>query len=167
MKNFVLCLSVLCVLFIISSCGHKTNNDLKEKKKSEFAKTDSQKLNYPDMHKGPSSLEQANKKAAIQINKSVVIAEIIESHVKDSTNFLIVAKTLDVKEDPAYPSLAVKGEIYQLFPGFVLGKDKEPVDNRKNQKLRRLKNLTKGQNFKAIIYLDDSKRWIIQDIISD
>jgi hypothetical protein len=136
-------------------------------KQSEFSKTDSQKLNHSEIPKGPSLFEQANKKAAIQINKSVVIAEIIENHVQDSTNFFIIAKTLDVKEDPAYPNLAVKGEIYKLFPGFVLGNDKQPVNNRKNQKLLRLKDLKKGQSFKAIIYLDDSKRWIIQDIISD
>lgn len=154
-------------MFIICSCGHKTYNDQKEMKQSEFSKTDSQKSNYPDMHKSPSSLEQANKKAAIQVNKSVVIAEIIENNVQDSTNFFIIAKTLDVKEDPAYPSLAVKGEIYELFPGFVLGKSKEIINNRKNQKLRRLKDLNKGQNFKAVIYLDDSKHWIIQDVISN
>jgi hypothetical protein len=146
-------------LLILASCSNKTEK--KDHQSSGGILADSQKVSIP---KAPTS-GAGNSGTTIHVNKSEIVAEFIELHQKIPQGFSIVAKVLEVTEDPAYPSVASVNNTYELFPNFVLGEKKEIVDNQRNKKLMQLKDLKRGDRFKAIIFLDENTHWMIQEII--
>ena len=102
----------------------------------------------------------------IQINQSRVNAEVEDIYVNDAYDFIIKANVLDVEENPAYPSMAVKGNVYNLIPNFRLDENKNIIkDSDKNINLSGLSKLQKGEKFKAIIFFEYLKGWYIQEVL--
>jgi hypothetical protein len=102
----------------------------------------------------------------IQFNQSRVLAEVEDIYVNGAYNFIIKAKVLDVEEDPAYPSMAVKGNVYSLIPNFQLDENKNVIGHSdKNINLSGLSELQKGEKFKAIIFFEYLKGWYIQEVL--
>lgn len=157
MKRILISLLLPGLLTFIS-CSSKSVKE--EQKNPGVITVDSQKISMP---KTPPP--GGAPVTTIHANRSEILAEFIEKRQKDQSGFSIVARTLEVKEDPAFPSIATAHNIYELFPNFVLGEKKEITDSQKNKKLMQLKDLKRGDRFKAIIFLDDNRRWMIQEII--
>ncbi len=105
---------------------------------------------------------------AIQENQSTVTAKVQEINLEDDNNYTIKAKILNVEENPAYTSMAVKESIYKLIPGYVLN-DKNEIDfksyKEKNAGLLHLSKLKPGDEFKAIIFMGKNNSWYIQKVL--
>lgn len=109
----------------------------------------------------------AGGEQTIQINKSYVTAEVDELFYKDDENFIIRASILDVREDPAYTSMAMAGSIYILIPNFQLDNNMNVMaDSETNKNLSALAKLKKGDKFNAEVFFDKSKGWFIQQVIT-
>lgn len=111
------------------------------------------------------SLHDSNPQS-IQINKSIVKIQVKSIDKKEETDFTIKGLILYVIEDPAYPSMAIKNEVYLLTPGFVLNPQMNiELDNEKNKNLLSLNSLTEGDEFDAVISFNKTSGWIINEII--
>ncbi len=104
----------------------------------------------------------------IQQNQSIVDAKIQEINLEDENNYSIAAKILNVEENPAYASIAVKGTVYKLSPDYVLN-DKNEIDFKShpeiNSGLLNLSKLKPGDEFKAIIFMGKNYSWYIQKVL--
>ena len=101
-------------------------------------------------------------------NQSIITARVEELNVSDKNNYSIDAMIVNVDENPAYQNMAVKGNVYKLFPNYILNDDKE-IDfsshQENNQKLRQLSQLKKGDEFRAIIFMGKGNKWYIQKVL--
>lgn len=103
--------------------------------------------------------------AAVGINRSTVIAEVISVEVRGDIDFSITAKILDVREDAAYPSIAVVGNVYTLRPQFVYTETGTVSDDPRNVSLRSLVRAGKGESIRAVIFYENGKGWCISELI--
>jgi len=101
----------------------------------------------------------------VQINKSIVKAEIIEKYINTDVDFIIKVKILTVEETDAYPSIAVESNIYLLTPAFIADDSGDLPDNDKNKRLKLLLTKTNGEKIKAVISLGKDFNWYIQEIL--
>ncbi len=108
--------------------------------------------------------EQASYPAHIAENQSTVTAEVEGVYVKDKTDFFIKARILNMKNDPAYLSLAIKGASYILVPGFQMDNNKVK-DTDVNKGLESLTKFKVGDTFKAIIYYQQYYGWYIEKVL--
>ncbi len=107
-----------------------------------------------------------NSEPQIQINQSTVNAEVEDIYLIDEYNFILKAKILEVEENPAYTSMAVKGSIYNLIPNFQLDENQNVIkESGKNKNLSGLSKLKRGDKFKAIIFFEKLKGWYIQEAL--
>ncbi|MGE5680725.1 MAG: hypothetical protein ACM34K_07580 [Bacillota bacterium] len=151
------------MILMFTSCSNKTAKE----GNIDHSGNDSQQViqqQAPQQQGSKNQQSQTPSKTAIQINKSEILAEVNEVHLSSAEDFFIVTKLLEVKEDPAYPSIAAAGGVYKLYPGFVLSENKEITQNKKNMELLKLKELKKGDKFRAVISLEENNRWVIQEI---
>lgn len=121
-------------------------------------------LSCSNCKESQSSNDQDIKKpTSIAINMSIVEAQIIEVS-GDERNFKVKAKILSINENDSFPSIAVVGEEYLLTPNFRT-EDGKILDNEINSNLFSLRNLIKGQKFKAEISLSQNSGWLIQKVL--
>ncbi len=107
---------------------------------------------------------QAKYPAHIAENQSIVTAEVEGVYVKDETDFFIKARILNIENDPAYLSLAIKGAGYILVPSFQMHNDKVK-DSSVNKGLESLTKLKVGDTFKAIIFYRQYYGWYIEKVL--
>jgi len=104
----------------------------------------------------------------IQENQSIVIAKVQEINLEDENNYTIKAKVLNVDENPAFASMAVKGSVYKLIPDYALN-DKNKIDfkshKEKNTGLLNLSKLKTGDEFKAVIFMGKNYTWYIKKVL--
>jgi len=102
----------------------------------------------------------------IQVNKSLVQLKITGVFSNTDGSYILRARVIDIKENDAYPNLAVIGEEYTITPAFELNERKEMVKN--SERNKRLLSIPKQTEvFKAEIYFEKVKGWFIRDIISE
>lgn len=142
MKIFKLSSLVFLSLILTNCCASKNSTDVVNKKK--------------DLVKISQN--------TIQQNLSIVEAEVINLEKNNSNDFKLRVKVLSVKENDAYPSIAVTGNEYILTPNFIFDGDRI-VDNDINKSLLKLSELSLRDKFKAEIFLDNQNGWIIQKVL--
>lgn len=101
----------------------------------------------------------------VQINKSIVEAEIIEKYTNTDSDFIIKAKVLKVEATDAYPSIAMKSSIYLLTPAFVVDDSGNLPDNDKNKEFKLLLKKKGGEKIKAVISMGKDLNWYIEEIL--
>lgn len=101
----------------------------------------------------------------VQINKSIVEAEIIEKYTNTDSDFIIKAKVLKVEATDAYPSIATASSVYILTPAFVVDDSGNLTDNDKNKGLKSLLIKKGGDKIKAVISMGKDLNWYIQEIL--
>lgn len=107
-----------------------------------------------------------NSEPQIQINQSTVLTEVEDIYMNDEYNFILKVKVLEVEENPAYASMAIKGSVYNLIPNFQLDENKSVMkESEKNKSLSKLSKHKKGDRFKAIIFFEKLKGWFIQQAL--
>lgn len=148
LKISIILLIVLSTLF--TSC--KSDNIQNEKIKTDTTKQEIKQPTNP------------NNPASVQINRSNVIIEVLGMGKNDDGTFSLKGKVIEIFEDEAYPSIAVKGETYVLKPNIRVNEDMKVIDSEVNSNLRELSNLEEGKKFQAYITLDN-KEWLIQEVI--
>ena len=94
----------------------------------------------------------------VQINKSIVEAEIIEKYTNTDSDFIIKAKVIKVEETDEYPSMAVVSSVYLLTPAFFVDDSGSLPNNDKN---KRLKSLLTKAIIGCLLYQIFFKYWII------
>lgn len=142
MKIFILSSLVFLPLILTNCCASKNSSDVVNKK-NDLVKI------YPN---------------TIQQNLSIVQAEVINLEKNNSNDIKLHVKVLSVKENDAYPSIAVAGNEYVLSPNFIFDGDKI-IDNDLNKSLLKLRKLSPGDKFKAEIFLDNQNGWMIQKVL--
>lgn len=140
--------SILVLVFIslqiisCSNCKDTANNDEQEKNK---------------LVKPPTAIVQ---------NLSIVTARVEEVIYKSETEYQIKATVLVVEESDSHTSIATPGQEYLLTPNFRY--DNEVLMNSDvNDSLKKISKLSKGQEFKAEISLENGKGWFIQKVLVD
>jgi hypothetical protein len=138
----------LFVLLLVFSCISCSNDVSKENE------LNSEK---PVTTKGPGQ--------TLQINKSIVLAQVISKEVKDETDFSLKAKVLRVEKESSYESIAVEGDEYTFKPNFYYDENKNISNNERNNGLKELTKLKAGNEFIAEISLDQSLGWTINKVL--
>lgn len=109
--------------------------------------------------------KQSGGRTVIGENSSVITGEILGKKAEGENGFTLKVLVKDIEENEAsYESLIAKGGTYQMVPGFVMEKGRI-VKNPANQKLLKLKELSPGSTFRASVSLDQSNKWIIQEVL--
>jgi hypothetical protein len=107
-----------------------------------------------------------NSEPQIQINQSTILGEVEDIYVNDEYNFILKVKILEVEENPAYTSIAVKGSVYNLIPNFQLDENQKVIkESEKNKNLSGLSKLKRRDKFKAAIFFEKLKGWYIQETL--
>ena len=145
MKYIFVLLSFMLLTLIIGCCNCKPTNETIELNK-----------NINQNQPGPASIVQ---------NLSVVKARIDEVLYKDETDYQLKVTVLVVEENDGYTSIAVPGNEYLLTPNFRYENEKL-IQNNVNESLKKLSKLSKGNEFKAEISLENQKGWFIQKVLS-
>jgi hypothetical protein len=100
----------------------------------------------------------------IQVNQSKVTAKVEEIYKSDNDDFIVRAKIEKIEDDPAYPSIAVVGNTYNLIPGFQLDDNGKIIDSDKNKNISSITKLHEGDSFKAVITFQLNQGWYINEI---
>jgi hypothetical protein len=107
-----------------------------------------------------------NSEPQIQINQSTILAEVEDIYLIDEYNFILKVRVLEVEENPAYASMAIKGSVYNLIPNFQLDENQKVMkESEKNKNLSGLSKVKRGDKFKAIIFFEKPKGWYIQEAL--
>lgn len=162
MKNTVYMLSLSFFLLITGCRGKETGQE--ENSRAE----DNRKAEEVGRPKeNPQNPVPPQSKASIQLNSSLVLAELINSEIKSDNDFTISVKLLEAESNGSMPSIAVKGETLKLAPALILDEKGMPEDNETNRDLLKLKELKAGQNFRAVISLEKDGRWIVSEVLNN
>lgn len=143
-------ISIIISVFVISffSCGPRVSKETSNERNPKVEMNSQSK--YP---------------AHIAENQSTVTAEVEGVYVRDKTDFFIKARILDIENNPAYLSFALKGASYILVPAFQLDNNKNVKNSAVNRGLENLTKLTVGETFKAIIYYQQFYGWYIEKVL--
>jgi hypothetical protein len=115
-----------------------------------------------------SGQEQNNNQnipTSIAQNLSIVTARVDEVLFKGDTDYQLKVMVLAVEQTAAYPSIAVRNNEYLLTPNFRYDNEKL-MNSDVNESLKKLGKLSKGNEFKAEISLENQKGWFIQKVLS-
>lgn len=99
-------------------------------------------------------------------NLSIVTARVEEVLYKSETDFQIRATVLTVEQNDDRPSIAVPGNDYLFTPNFRYD-DQTIIKNDVNDSLKKIGKLSKGNEFKAEISLENNKGWFIQKVLEN
>lgn len=102
----------------------------------------------------------------IQMNKSIVLAEVLEIKPEQNSNYSLKIKVLEISEDPAYPSFASKDIIYELKPAYGVDEQGKLLKNDINEGLLTAGNLKKGDRFRGIISLERDMKWYLENLLN-
>lgn len=106
-----------------------------------------------------------NNPTSIQNNKTVALVEIVNIDVKSETQYSAKIEVNQIFADDAYPSIAVEKSIYEVFPNFRLGENKEMLENDVNLELKNFSKKKPGDKVKVEFFLSDNK-WILHRILN-
>ncbi len=106
-----------------------------------------------------------NNPTAIQNNKTVAMVEIVSMDVKSETQYSAKIEVNQIFTDDAYPSIAVEKSIYEVFPNFRIGENKEILDNDVNLELKNFSKQKPGDKVKVEFFLSDNK-WFLHRILN-
>lgn len=106
-----------------------------------------------------------NNPTSIQNNKTVALVEIVKIDVKSETQYSATIEVNQIFADDAYPSIAVEKSIYEVFPNFRLGENKEMLENDVNLELKNFSKKKPGDKVKIEFFLSDNK-WILHRILN-
>lgn len=113
----------------------------------------------------PSETSQSELPAHIAENQSIVTAKVEQINSINKNDFTIKVKILKVKENPAYLSMAAVGATYILTPNYKLDEKRDIIQTEENFKLLHLSSLNIGDTFKAVIFYEQDKGWLIGKVL--
>ncbi len=122
-------------------------------------------LNKSPGSSSPSERSQSGLPAHIAENQSIVTAQVEQINSINKNDFTIKVKILEVKENPAYLSMAAVGAIYKLTPNYKLDEKRDVIQTEENFKLLHLSSLNIGDTFKAVIFYEQDKGWLIDKVL--
>lgn len=150
---FVRALLFSLLLFFVSSCGSRCQRE----SQTESSKTNSVDSSVSNVTQSPTT---------IQMNKSIVAAEVLEITPEEGSGYLLKVNVTEVSEDPAYPSFAAKNVTYNLRPAYGVDEEGKPLKNEINEGLLKARNLKPGDKIRGIISMERDMKWYLENFIN-
>ncbi|MDP4116173.1 MAG: hypothetical protein Q8903_08560 [Bacteroidota bacterium] len=105
-----------------------------------------------------------NNQPKIELNRSIVLAEVITPLVSESGVKYLEYRVINVFDDGAYTSLAEKNTVYKAAVNYVLNnKNQIDVTTEINKKLMELSALKSHDKVKLAVELNETSGWLINE----